>query len=56
MKFLDDAPVFAVEVRSEEDYDAKAEKEVAQKRADYFDAGTLVVWDVDVLSKDIIRC
>ena len=55
MKFLDGAPVFAVEVRSEGDYGAKAEKEMAKKRADYFAAGTLVVWDVDVLSQDIIR-
>jgi Uma2 family endonuclease len=55
MKFLDGAPVFAVEVRSEGDYGAKAEKEIAKKRADYFAAGTLVVWDVDVLSQDVIR-
>ncbi len=55
MKFLDGVPVFAVEVRSEGDYGAKAEKEMSKKRADYFAAGTLVVWDVDVLSQDIIR-
>ena len=48
-KFLDRAPVFAVEVRSEEDYGPVAEKAMAAKRADYFAAGTLVVWDVDVL-------
>ncbi len=47
--FLEGAPVFAVEVRSTEDYGPKAEARMAQKRADYFAAGTLVVWDVDVL-------
>ena len=25
------------------------------KRADYFAAGTLVVWDVDLLSEDVVR-
>lgn len=55
MKFLEGAPVFAVEVRSENDYGREAEREIAQKRADYFAAGTLVVWDVDLLSDDIVR-
>lgn len=49
------APVFAVEVRSEHDYGAAAEKSMAAKRADYFSAGTLVVWDVDLLSDDVVR-
>jgi len=26
-----------------------------QKRADYFAAGTLVVWDIDLLSEDVVR-
>lgn len=51
MKFFEGAPVFAVEVRSEGDYGPKAEQQMAQKRADYFAAGTLVVWDVDLLSE-----
>ncbi len=55
MKFLEGAPVFAVEVRGEHDYDAAAEAEMAAKRADYFAAGTLVVWDVDMLSADVVR-
>jgi Uma2 family endonuclease len=55
MRFLEGAPTFAVEVRSENDYGRIAEQELAEKRADYFAAGTLVVWDVDVLSDDIIR-
>lgn len=47
MDFVPGAPTFAVEVRSKEDYGASAEAEMAAKRADYFEAGTLVVWDVD---------
>lgn len=55
MRFLEGAPVLAVEVRSEGDYGSQAERELAQKRTDYFSAGTLVVWDVDLLSEDVIR-
>lgn len=49
------APVFAVEVRSIGDYGARAERLQAEKREDYFAAGTQVVWDVDLLSRDVIR-
>ena len=28
---------------------------MAEKRADYFAAGTLVVWDVDVLRERVVR-
>jgi Uma2 family endonuclease len=49
--FIDGAPLFAVEVRSEEDYGPAAERAMAAKRADYFAAGTVVVWDVDVLKE-----
>ncbi len=55
MKFLEGAPVFAAEVRSEKDYGPAAEQEIARKRADYFAAGTLVVWDVDLLSEETVR-
>ncbi len=55
MKFLEGAPIFAVEVRSEGDYGKFAAREMAQKRADYFAAGTQIVWDVDLLGEDIIR-
>ena len=55
MKFYEGAPVFAVEVRSEGDYGPKAEREMAKKRADYFAAGTQVVWDVDLLSETVVR-
>lgn len=47
MDFVEGAPTFAVEVRSKGDYGDAAEAELAAKRADYFQAGTLVVWDVD---------
>jgi Uma2 family endonuclease len=55
MKFFQGAPVFAVEVRSEGDYGPRAVRRMAEKRADYFAAGTLVVWDVDLLSEDVVR-
>ena len=55
MKFLSGAPVFAAEIRSENDYGRDAEIEIASKRKDYFAAGTLVVWDVDLLSDDVIK-
>lgn len=55
MKFFEGAPVFAVEVRSESDYGARADVAMAIKRADYFAAGTLVVWDVDLLSDDVVN-
>ena len=54
-KFLEGAPIFAVEVRSEGDYRRKAESNMARKRAEYFAAGTLVVWDVDVLVEEVVR-
>ncbi len=47
MDFVDGPPTLAVEVRSKNDYGDAAEEDLAAKRADYFIAGTLVVWDVD---------
>jgi Uma2 family endonuclease len=55
MKFLEGAPVFAAEVRSEFDYGKRAEAAIIKKRNDYFAAGTLVVWEVDLLSEDTIK-
>ena len=55
MKFFPKAPVFAVEVRSEGDDGPAAECDLAAKRADYLAAGTRVVWDVDLLSKEVVR-
>jgi Uma2 family endonuclease len=49
MRFPQGAPVFAVEVRSEYYYG------LAAKRADYFACGTLVVWDVDLRSDEVIK-
>jgi Uma2 family endonuclease len=55
MRFFDGAPVFAVEVRSEGDYGPKAERAMEAKRKDYFAAGTQVVWDVDILSDEVVK-
>ena len=52
MGFYASAPAFAAEVRSEGNYGAEAE--LARKRADYFAAGTQVVWDVDLLSDEVV--
>jgi Uma2 family endonuclease len=53
MRFIEGPPTFAVEVRSENDYGDAAELEMLSKRADYFEAGTLVVWDVDPRAETI---
>ena len=55
MKYFTGAPVFAAEVHSENDYGPKAERQMAKKRTDYFAAGTLVVWDMDLLSDEVVR-
>lgn len=55
MRFLEGAPIFAVEIRSADDYGPAAERAIAAKRADYFACGTQVVWDVDLLSPDVIK-
>jgi Uma2 family endonuclease len=54
-RFLPRPPVFAIEVRSEDDFGPAMEEKISQKRADYFAAGTLVVWDVDLWSPDVVR-
>ena len=51
MKFFPEAPVFAVEG----DDGHAAEHPVADKRADYFAAGTQVLWDVDLLGPDTVH-
>lgn len=55
MGFPKGAPIFAVEVRSENDYGRSAEEQIKEKRADYFTCSTQVVWDVDLLSEDVIK-
>jgi Uma2 family endonuclease len=53
MRFIEGSPNFAAEVRSENDYGPTAEAEMEAKRADYFLAGTLVVWDVDPIAETV---
>jgi Uma2 family endonuclease len=55
MKFLQGAPIFAAEVRRENEYGPRKEKRMAQKRSDYFAAGTQVVWDVDLKGEDVVK-
>jgi Uma2 family endonuclease len=54
MRFIEGPPTFAAEVRSEHDFGAPAEQAIADKRRDYFEAGTQVVWDVDTRA-ELIR-
>ena len=53
MDFVKGPPTFAVEVRSKTDYGRAAEAEMSAKRLDYFEAGTVVVWDVDLRNQSI---
>jgi len=53
LKYVAGPPTFAVEVRSESDSGPAAERDMADKRTDYFEAGTLVVWDVDPVAETI---
>lgn len=55
MDFVAGPPDFAAEVRSKSDYGPAAELEMAEKRADYFLAGTLVVWDVDLRAGTVAK-
>jgi len=49
------APAFAAEIRDAANYGEAYEDHFTAKRADYFAAGTKVVWDVDVLREELIR-
>lgn len=53
MNFIPGPPTFAVEVRSDCDYGPAAEIEMREKRDDYFEAGTIAVWDVDPVAGTI---
>ncbi|MCA1670170.1 MAG: Uma2 family endonuclease [Thermomicrobia bacterium] len=53
MRFVDGAPVFAAEVRSAGDYGNAADRACRAKRAEYFAAGTAVVWDVDPVAQTV---
>lgn len=54
-EFVDGAPAFAAEARSPEDFGAVAEADITAKRADYFAAGTQIVWDVDPIREKVVR-
>lgn len=53
--FIEGAPTFAVEVRSEHDFGPAKDRGYADKCADYFDAGTQVVWDVNYRTETIAK-
>jgi Uma2 family endonuclease len=53
MGYIDGFPAFAAEVRSENDYGPAKDREYADKRRDYFFAGTQVVWDVDPIAETV---
>ena len=55
MRFVEGIPELAIEVRSENDYGPKPERDMADKRADYFLAGTAVVWDVDPVAETVTK-
>ena len=55
LEFIQGAPLLAIEVRSKGDYGPTAERAMAAKRAEYFAAGTQVVWDVDHVGPDVVR-
>jgi Uma2 family endonuclease len=55
MDYIDGAPSFAIEIRSKSDYGPSAERKIAAKIADYFAAGTQVVWDVDLRGENVVR-
>lgn len=53
--FIEGPPTFAAEVRSEYDFGPAMDQEYADKRGDYFLAGTLVVWDVDYRAQTVTK-
>ena len=55
MWFVEGPPTFAVEMRRWMDPKSLSDEHRVAKRRDYFEAGTLVVWDVDLL-EEVIYC
>jgi Uma2 family endonuclease len=53
MRFIEGAPYFAAEIRSENDYGPAKDREHEEKRADYFETDTQVVWDVDPVAQTV---
>jgi Uma2 family endonuclease len=52
-EFVQGPPDLAVEVRSGADYGPDAERAIAAKVADYLEAGTAAVWDVDPQARTV---
>jgi Uma2 family endonuclease len=53
MRLIQGPPTLAAEIRSENSYGTAAEVAIEGKRADYFAAGTQVVWDVDPIAETV---
>jgi Uma2 family endonuclease len=53
MRFVNGPPTVAVEVRSESGQTERAEQDAVEKRLDYFEAGTPLVWDVDPIAETV---
>lgn len=51
MSYLPGPPNFAIELTARNAEDFRSEEQLAAKRADYFEAGTLVVWEIDPLAR-----
>jgi Uma2 family endonuclease len=54
-KFPIGGPIFAAEIRNSWEHGPAIDAAYAAKRADYFATGTLVVWDVDLQSEDVVK-
>jgi Uma2 family endonuclease len=54
-EFPTQAPIFAIEVRNLNEFGPAFDMQLKSKISDYFQAGALVVWDVDVIEEDVIR-
>jgi hypothetical protein len=53
MTILSSNPTTVAGLPATIDYGPAAERAMAEKRADYYEAGTLVVWDVDPIARTI---
>ena len=53
--FVEGAPRFAAEIRSVSQYGPAADENILLKIREYFQAGTLVLWDIDYHREKLIR-
>jgi hypothetical protein len=53
MSWVEGPPTFAVEIRRLDDFRTEFDPARADKRSDYFAAGTLAVWDVDPVTDTV---